>query len=68
MDPKRTRSASGESSRALDGILDAAQEIALRRREILTRMKKAVKANDTREIVRAARLLCGADDERKKSN
>jgi hypothetical protein len=47
----------------LDGILVTVLEIAAKRREILGRLRKAVKANSVREVLHAAKELCGLYDE-----
>lgn len=49
---------------ALDGIFDAALEIAEKRRETLVRLRAALKANNVPEVFRAATELVGDDDEK----
>lgn len=50
---------------ALDGLIDAALEIAERRRETLRRLREALKAKDVIEVFRAAEELCGLSDDQK---
>jgi hypothetical protein len=68
--PKSTKSkepplANAEPEVSLEGILDAAIEIAAKRREVLVRLRKAVKAKNTAEVYRAAREVCGLHDDEK---
>ncbi len=61
-DPIRTIPSNGDAH--LDGILDAALEIAERRRETLLRLREALKTKNAVEVFRAAEELCGfADNE-----
>jgi hypothetical protein len=55
----KTSARTAEDSTDLDGVLDAALEIAARRRECMARLKKALDANNTRDVVRVAKELCG---------
>ena len=52
MDYPKQKPANGE-------VLDAALAIAERRREILARLRKAVKANNKAEVFRLAKELVG---------
>jgi hypothetical protein len=45
------------------GILDAALEIATKRREIIARMRAAFEHSDTDEALRLAQVLCGLKNE-----
>lgn len=45
------------------GLLDAAVEIAARRREVLGLMREALASDDDDGLRAAARQLCGVDDE-----
>jgi hypothetical protein len=47
----------------LDSVLDAALEIARRRRDTLHRLRDALKTGNVPEVIRLARELCGVDDE-----
>lgn len=47
----------------LSGLIDAALEIAGRRRETLARLREALKAGDGPKVLRLAGELCGLDDE-----
>lgn len=58
-----TRLARQDEPADLDGILDTVLEIAAKRREILGRLRQAVKANSVREVLDAAKELCGLYDE-----
>ncbi len=49
----------------LGGLIDAALEIATRRRETLVRLREALKAGDNANALRLAEALCGLDDEPK---
>jgi hypothetical protein len=49
----------------LESIFDTALRIAEQRREILIRMRAALKANDAAEVFRTARELCGLHDDEK---
>jgi hypothetical protein len=53
---------SGEQPAELAGILDAALEIAEKRRGVLTRLYRALQARDTTEVVRVAKELCDYDE------
>jgi hypothetical protein len=53
------RTVSGANPAAFDGILDAALKIAASRREALTRLREALTTNDTAEVFRIAKELCG---------
>ena len=59
------REASEESPGALDGILDAALEIAEKRRETIALLRGALKAKNTTEVYRIAREVCGLYDDEK---
>jgi len=49
----------------LDGVIEAALEIAEKRRETLRRLREALKAKDVIEVFRAAEELCGFSDDEK---
>jgi hypothetical protein len=49
----------------LEGILDAALEIAEERRDTLRRLREALKAKNVAEVFRAAEELCGLSDDEK---
>jgi hypothetical protein len=66
--PKAKSPPFAELEVSLDGILDAALEIAERRREVLVRLRKALKAKNTAEVYRAAREVCGLHDDTEKGN
>jgi hypothetical protein len=52
----------------LDGIFDAALAIAEKRREMLTRLRKALKANNAADVFRIAKELCGNDQKSNRIN
>jgi hypothetical protein len=52
--------ATGES---LSGLVDAALEIASRRRDTLARLREALKVGDEPNALKLAAELCGLDDE-----
>jgi hypothetical protein len=56
--------ARGANPAAFDGLLDAALEIAASRREVLIRLRKALKANDAAEVFSIAKELCGSYEEK----
>ena len=58
------RTANEENPPALDGILEAALEIAISRREALDRLRKALKTKNAAEVFSAAKELCGLYDEK----
>ncbi len=50
---------------SLSGVLNAALEIADKRRETLARLRAALEKGDDTEALKVARALCGVDDEQK---
>lgn len=50
---------------SLTGVLDAALEIARRRRNTLARLRAALEQGDDTEALKLARELCGIDHEQK---
>jgi len=54
----------GANPEVIDGILDAALEIAASRRGVLIRLRKALKANNAAEVFSTAKELCGLYDEK----
>lgn len=54
-----------ETKHTLDDLIDAALEIAERRRETLCRLREALRAKDVSEVFRAAEELCGISDDEK---
>ena len=45
------------------GIIEAAREIAARRRETLSRLRAALECGDTEQVLNIARELCGVNHE-----
>jgi hypothetical protein len=56
------------AAEGLDGVLDAALAIAEKRREMLARLRQAVKTNDVAEVFRAARELIADDEKSDRAN
>ncbi len=52
------------ASGRLNGVFDAALEIAMKRRELLGRLRTSVKTKDMAEVLLVAKELCGLDDEK----
>jgi hypothetical protein len=50
--------------RNLRGLVDAAIEIACKRRKTLNRLRAALEIHDDAEALRVARELCGLEDEK----
>lgn len=48
---------------SLAGVIDAALDVAKRRRKILDEMKAAILENDNERTIACAKQLCGFDDE-----
>jgi hypothetical protein len=60
---QRITQADGEST--LSGVLEAALEIARKRRETLARMREALEKGNDAKVIEIARELCGVDNEPK---
>jgi hypothetical protein len=52
----------------LAGVMEAAQEIARARRDLLARMRAALKAGNDSEALKFARELCGLDEHEQTRN
>ena len=50
---------------SLSGVLNAALEIADKRRETLARLRAALEKGDDTEALKVARALCGVEDGQK---
>ena len=53
---------------SLAGVLNAALEIADKRRETLARLRAALEKGDDAEALKVARALCGVENEEESSN
>jgi len=53
---------------SLSSVVEAALEIAARRRDTQLKLKSALEAGDDAEALRLAKQLCGVDDNEKTSN
>ena len=60
---QRITQADGEST--LSGVLEAALEIARKRRETLARMREALENGNDAQVIEIAREFFGVDDEKK---
>jgi hypothetical protein len=50
---------------SVQGLVDAALEIARKRKETLTDLRKALEVNDSEGALKLARKLCGLEEQEK---
>jgi uncharacterized protein YpiB (UPF0302 family) len=52
---------------ALGGLVDAALDIAKKRKDVLRDLRAALQTHDTEEALKLARQLCGLEDEKERN-